>query len=83
MTEETLNRLQDVNPSAVYEHSKTGNLYSILTVAKNVNRTGQYMMVYKSQKTGEVWVRPVEEFFENVEVDGFIVPRFRPVRSQG
>jgi len=57
-----------------YKHFK-GGLYEIVCKAID-SETQDDLIVYKSLKDGKVWVRPEKMFFENVEVNGLIVPRF-------
>jgi len=57
-----------------YKHFK-GGLYEIVCEAID-SETQDDLIVYKSLKDGKVWVRPKRMFFENVEVNGEIVPRF-------
>lgn len=59
----------------VYKHYK-GNLYEVLTVARHTE-TEEELVVYNALY-GErgTWVRPLNMFCENVEVDGKISPRF-------
>jgi cyclomaltodextrinase / maltogenic alpha-amylase / neopullulanase len=48
-----------------YKHYKTGNIYELLHIGKN-SETLEEVVVYRSLKTGEVWVRPKTMFFETV-----------------
>lgn len=59
-----------------YEHYK-GKPYRVLAVAKH-SETLEEMVVYQ-QMYGEegVWVRPLDMFLENVEMDGKAIPRFK------
>lgn len=59
-----------------YRHYK-GNEYLVLCEATH-SETLERMVVYKAlYGNGGVWVRPFGMFFENVEVNGETVPRFR------
>ncbi len=58
----------------MYKHYKTGDKYEIISDALDSDNL-ESLIVYKSVKTGQVWVRPKEEFFS--EVDG--IPRFTPI----
>lgn len=59
-----------------YRHYK-GNDYLVLCVAAH-SETQERMVVYKAlYGDGGVWVRPLNMFFEDVEVNGETVPRFR------
>ena len=55
-----------------YKHYK-GNIYDVLGIARH-SETLEEFVVYK--KDNEMWARPKEMFFEEVEVDGEKVSRF-------
>lgn len=52
----------------IYEHVCEATLESDLTA----------MVVYRAAD-GSIWTRPRAVFFEPVEVDGAMVPRFAPI----
>jgi hypothetical protein len=56
-----------------YRHYK-GGLYEVLGSARH-SETEEEFVVYAAA-SGNWWVRPKEMFFENVIVDGEVVPRF-------
>ncbi len=59
-----------------YKHFK-GNEYEVVGVAKH-SETTEEMVVYKAlYGEGELWVRPLKMFEEEVEVNGQKVPRFK------
>ena len=63
-----------------YQHYK-GKQYEVLGIAKH-SETTEELVVYKAlYGEGELWVRPVEMFLENVEVDGQKVPRFKYINK--
>ena len=66
--------------TGLYEHYK-GNKYKVIGVAKH-SETLEEMVVYQAQY-GDfgIWVRPKEMFFEDVEVDGQIIPRFKKIEE--
>lgn len=66
--------------NGLYEHYK-GKKYKVLGVAKH-SETLEEMVVYQAQY-GDfgIWVRPKDMFFENVEVNGEIMPRFRKIEE--
>lgn len=43
------------------------------------SETLEELVVYSKDETGELWVRPVAMFLEEVMVDGHKVPRFKKV----
>ncbi|PWU23254.1 DUF1653 domain-containing protein [Candidatus Cerribacteria bacterium 'Amazon FNV 2010 28 9'] len=62
-----------------YQHSKTGNLYRVIGIAKHSETLEDlvvYGCLYDNQKS-KLWVRPVRMFLEEVEIEGKKVPRFK------
>ena len=62
-----------------YQHSKTGNFYRVIGVAKH-SETLEELVVYKAlYKNPEsiLWVRPKKMFLEKVKINGKMVPRFK------
>ncbi|HKB88364.1 MAG TPA: DUF1653 domain-containing protein [Patescibacteria group bacterium] len=62
-----------------YQHSKTGNFYKVIGVAKH-SETLEELVVYEAlyeNPQGKLWVRPVKMFLEKVEINGKKVPRFK------
>lgn len=66
----------------VYRHSK-GNLYEVTAIAKdatNGGNAGLPCVVYRSEKTGDVFIRDLDQFVELVTwPDGVVRPRFNLV----
>lgn len=59
-----------------YQHYK-GNYYEVIGVARH-SETMEQLVVYRAlYGEGGLWVRPKEMFFEDVMVQGKLVPRFR------
>ncbi|HNX10997.1 MAG TPA: DUF1653 domain-containing protein [bacterium] len=59
-----------------YRHFK-GNEYRVIGVARD-SETFADMVVYQAlDEVGQLWVRPLAVFLEEVEVDGQRVPRFK------
>ena len=52
--------MQEITIGKIYKHYK-GNLYKIINFAKH-SETTEDMIVYQSIKTGEIWVRPKNNF---------------------
>ena len=64
-----------------FRHFK-GNYYQLLYVAWH-SETRQAQAVYRAlYGEGEVWVRPLEMFLEEIERDGVRMRRFEPVRTE-
>lgn len=58
-----------------YKHYK-GNEYEVIGVAKH-SETLEEMVVYKAlYGEGQIWVRPLNMFTEEVEINSMIVKRF-------
>ena len=62
----------------IWKHSKKGNLYKIIAIAKH-SETLEDMIVYEAQyenTLSKTWIRPLSMWTEEVEIDGKKVPRF-------
>ncbi|MBR5152658.1 MAG: DUF1653 domain-containing protein [Clostridia bacterium] len=65
----------------VYQHYK-GNRYEVLEIA-NHSETLEKMVVYRAlYGEGEVWVRPLSMWSEEVETPDGKVPRFRLIGQE-
>lgn len=63
-------------PAKIYQHFK-GRLYRILGEAFD-SESGEATIIYQAlYGEKKIWVRPKKMFFENVERDGKIFPRFK------
>jgi len=67
-------------PGKKYRHFK-GNEYLVLHIAKH-SETLEELVVYQALY-GEmgIWVRPLEMFLEQVEVNGHLVSRFEEIEA--
>lgn len=65
----------------IYKHYK-GDLYHALFVGRHSEARDEEFVVYKSLKTGDVWLRPLKMFIEDVNVSGETQPRFKWVRGE-
>ena len=62
-----------------YRHFRNGKLYRFVTFA-TIEATGEEAVVYQAMYGDRrYWIRPRANFFEEVEHEGKMVPRFRPV----
>lgn len=66
----------------MYQHYK-GGVYEVLDVACDTE-TLDWCVVYESQERKKLglpslWVRPYDMFFETVEVNGKVIPRFKKI----
>lgn len=67
----------------LYEHYK-GNKYRVIGLAHHSETLEEfvvYQALYDSEEFGPnpIWVRPKAMFFEEVEVEGKRMPRFRKI----
>ena len=66
----------------VYRHSKSGTLYHVAAIARDSETLEERVVYYESNLNGRVigaplwWIRPVEMFLDEIEVEGKMVPRF-------
>lgn len=68
-----------VRPGKEYRHFK-GKHYVVLYVGKDANTT-EDVVVYRSQHGDfQVWVRPLKEFTEFVDRNGYRGPRFMEIK---
>lgn len=64
-----------------YKHFK-GNLYRIEAFAKD-SESQEVFVVYKAMSNnGQVWIRPVNNFFEKIVRDGVELQRFTPMTDE-
>ncbi len=70
---------EEIVIGGIYKHFK-GNEYKVLNIAKN-SETLEYMVVYQAlYGSGDIWVRPLNMFLENIENDGKIIKRFELIK---
>ena len=65
--------------SKIYKHNKTGNLYLLLHIARETTEAKKVVIYQALYGINSIWVRDYNEFFENVEIDGIMKPRFERV----
>jgi hypothetical protein len=58
-----------------YQHYK-GGLYEVIDVAFH-SETNEEMVIYKSLKNDSLWVRPLTMFYEKVNINNELKPRFK------
>ncbi len=64
-------------PGEIYDHYK-GNKYEVIGTATH-SETLEELVVYRAlYGSNKLWVRPLDMFFEHVEVAGELRPRFAP-----
>ena len=63
----------------IYEHY-SGKRYKVIGEAKH-SETLEKMVIYEAlYGEGQIWVRPLKMFLEEVELDGKMVARFRLIK---
>lgn len=66
-----------------YRHFRNGKLYRFVTFA-TIEATGEEAVVYQAMYGDHrYWIRPRANFFEEVEYEGKMVPRFQKVENAG
>jgi len=69
--------------SKIYKHTKTGNLYLILNHFAKETTNASPVIVYQAlYGDNQVWVRSYEEFFNEVEINGELKPRFENIEIE-
>ena len=65
----------------IYEHYK-GNRYEVIDTVRH-SETEELMVLYRTMYGDEnLWVRPYTMFFEELEIDGKLVPRFKYIGKE-
>jgi hypothetical protein len=71
-------RAETLIVGGVYEHY-SGKKYNLIGVAHHSEDLSE-LVVYQAQYGNKlIWVRPLEMFLENVEIEGVTKPRFKYV----
>lgn len=65
--------------SKIYRHNKSGNLYLLIGIGKETNEAKKVVIYQALYEATTIWVRDYNEFFENVEINGVMKPRFEKV----
>ena len=65
--------------SQIYKHTKSGNLYLLLFIAKETDKAEDVVVYQALYGENQIWVRPMNEFFGAIEFQGDIVARFGKV----
>lgn len=61
-------------PGQIYKHFK-GNFYKVIAIARD-HETGKENVVYHSNMTDIIWVRPLDDWLKDVRVSGKTLTRF-------
>jgi len=68
--------------SDIYKHTKSGNLYLILHIAKEVTFANAVVVYQALYEDNQIWVRDYTEFFGSINLGGKLVPRFERVKIE-
>lgn len=71
---ELANKSRHIKTNQLYQHFK-GGLYIVEDVSRH-SETGEQMVVYRSLKTGELWVRPKDMFMDIKQTNAGYTFRF-------
>ena len=65
-----------------YKHFK-GGIVTVIGIAKNSENYEEEYVLYTHPYEGheQMWVRPIDMFIENVEVEGYSGPRFEYIEG--
>lgn len=69
----------EIKIGGFYIHSKSGKKYKVIGLAKHSDDLTD-LVIYEAQYQHEfcqLWARPLNQFLEEVEIDGQKVPRFK------
>ncbi len=67
--------------TGIYEHYK-GNRYEVIDTLRH-SETEELMVLYRALYGDEgLWARPYTMFFQEVEVNGKLIPRFKYVDKE-
>jgi hypothetical protein len=61
-------------PGQIWQHYK-GKHYKIIVLGKH-SETGEELIAYQRQEDGHIYFRHLDLFFQSVELEGKVVPRF-------
>lgn len=70
-----------IKPNDHFRHYKRGTEYRVLCLG-TLEATETPCVVYQSLADEHIWIRPVANFIEEVELEGRLVPRFSRI-SEG
>lgn len=64
----------ELKPGQIWKHYK-GNDYKIIILGKH-SETAEDMVVYEQLHSGKIYIRPMNLFFNEIEYNGELAPRF-------
>jgi cyclomaltodextrinase / maltogenic alpha-amylase / neopullulanase len=67
---------QSLKKGTIYEHYK-GKCYKILGVGRHSETLEEYVVYQELYGNGDIWIRPLSMFLEEIAIDGKTAPRFK------
>jgi len=67
--------MEEVQIGGLYRHFK-GNEYKVIGVAKHSETLEEFVVYQALYGEHGIWIRPKEMFFQKIERDGKMIPRF-------
>jgi hypothetical protein len=67
----------------IYQHYK-GDNYKVFAIGQHTETEEKHVLYHKADKNlseAQIWVRPINMFFEEVEYNGAVVKRFTLVEE--
>ena len=64
-----------------YRHYK-GNNYQVIGIARHSETDEEFVVYRPLYKDGDLWIRPLKMFTEQVDVNGSLQPRFALLDEQ-
>lgn len=71
-------KTKSIMVGSVYEHYK-GLCYKIIGIARHTETLEELIVYQALYGEGDIWVRPLAMFLENIEINGQSKPRFKLV----
>ena len=68
---------RDEPAPGLYRHYK-GGLYTVICIGRH-SETEEWLVTYRAEADGTIWVRPLAMWTEHVQHGGATVPRFAAV----
>lgn len=66
--------------SKIFKHTKTGNLYLMISDEVKETDNANFVVVYQAlYGNNQIWVRPYDEFYSFIEINGKRKQRFENV----
>ncbi len=70
-----------VHSGEIYRHFK-GNVYEVVAVGRHSETLEQYVVYRALSGDGEVWIRPLIMFTEQIQQGDALIPRFKKITPE-